>query len=388
MKGISKSRLFNLFRCEERRELFKFFNWFLTVPEARAQAISLGYTPLIAPLATRVLDLLSTVQCKGKGLLDFAETSQHNNPYIVPVFALNIIVIPVLVIAGLGGYCALGLIPRKKVLLFAGLAILSAFAASIGSIFWFLYPTSDTICTLRQWFSTLPYVILMGSLYSKIWYQYYFNDSAVVVVTRKFLRGSVLFFEEHPTDATSEEPKTVKSNLQNSMWLVFVFFLVLQCVLLIIWTATDPFKLGPVDDDINRTREFVCTSERFATWAGLEFGLLVLEMIWGFVIFYFAWGKQHSFTDIRWNLLLNYNLIVTLIVLLVLVGTSSNGQEDTDAFIAQVLIVTTTTGTVMFSAIPAYIQRFAVFKFRKSLKEDAVDLPVGLSRSSTINSNK
>ena len=132
-----------------------------------------------------------------------------------------------------------------------------------------------------------------------------------------------------------------------------VFFLgvLLQLLLLIVWTAVDPFQrivVSVSDLDITTTQQCSCS----VPWVWLlEIALFSVVLLWGVVATYSTWQLKEEVGESKWNLILVYNVIVVVSVSIPVIVTLSPSEEAV-ALVAGFCTWAAASSTSLFVLMP------------------------------------
>jgi len=163
--------------------MLRFFLWALTDGVADQRATDEGYAPLSERLTAIVEARLRTIVCDdpNEALLDIEFVDQHDNAGFIVILVVNIlrllvcvaVVVRLLIFTQpLNSRLMTGKRENEINITFLRVLVshlLGAVLNFISVFFWFLVPTDDAVCILRQWFTFFGYTVQLSSLFTKTW---------------------------------------------------------------------------------------------------------------------------------------------------------------------------------------------------------------------------
>jgi phosphate transport system substrate-binding protein len=327
--------------CNKRREMMRAFRWMQTAEAARARATKQGYAPLTEQLASETVSALASVTCDSQELLAVELLPQHQGAGFDTVFGLSmaafgiaLIASVIFVIIGKKNRDLPGLEYAFTAVMFGGSTLIA-----ISSIFWYLLPDSNTICHLRVWFLTFGITLILASMFSRTWL--YLRIYNVVHRLRKF---------NYKVRYTLESLAGMAATVT------------LQLVIMIVWQVMDPYNSSIViTDDINIYGKYQCQSSMIQTWVIVELVFTGAILIWGVYVVYQAWDLRQKAKDSKWLLIGIYNFIVTICVLVPLVATSVNTDDDMMFYIIVCGIVFINVSTILCVYIPKVFIQYKTY---------------------------
>ena len=224
------------------------------------------------------MKLLQSVRCGDSLLLEKIFVDQHTQkayPSILGICASLVFVVAIIMIR----YHRPGLWFTFYTVSISFGCFLCIFA----SVFWYLVPTTNSICVLRQWVTGLGCIILLATVIGSRWHLSYIKEDK-----NRWARKSIWFI---------------------------IIAIALQVFIQVLWSGIDSFKLKTqVIDPIDLTMEYTCSSEHITAWICLCIAEIVLLLLWGVYIVFFQATKS-SRHEIRWLLINIYNSSLLLVVL-------------------------------------------------------------------------
>lgn len=257
------------------------FRWAMLDPSAVKIATDKGAVPLPANLVSYVLDKWFKLECNGELLLRTEYVHQHTSALVKVVLAFSMILwVIALVLVGSAWYFS----SKGRSPLFYCLCLATGASCAFGSIVLFYkIPKHTYICQLRQWMVCVGLTLLLGVMFSRSWQLHSFY--------RK------------------KDSTTAKREVVASLELIGIVgvILVIQLVLLIIWTAVDRFSsYTHFLNSIDLTARYSCHSDHPLVWLLLELGFFLALLSWGIYVVYSTWSGKASI-DSRWTLIAVYN---------------------------------------------------------------------------------
>lgn len=333
--------------CKQAREMFKWFRWTLVDENARERAEKKGYVPISPSLAQNVLRQLEQVTCDGKALLAKEVIDRHEKGYYNPLLIISIILMSIILLPGL--YILFKSRSNTLSVVYYSLIILGCIVAYLSVIFFYLEPSVDWVCQLRQWLTALGFTILLGAIFTR----------------------TLQIHRIHILDLNNQLQSTPMEKIYKGGLYAFAaclpVILGIQIVILLIWSLTDKLSATySVRDELNLTVAWVCKCNHIWLWIGLEISLFAVILFSSSFIIYKTWSFKAQFFEGRWILISIYNLSVTMGAFIPLYITIK--IDDDKLFI---MAVTAINFAIISTLALLYIQRIIPLLevFRKSVSE-------------------
>jgi len=276
-----------VYSCQEFSDLLKFFIWALTSENADTACNRSGYMPIQDSISLSVSQYLMGLQCRGAPSLN--RTIMHKD--ITSGGALLCLVISYLGIVSLPIITKYSWGDNKVTKIFHACLCCSSFLALLSITFSWLEPT-DVICQFRIWLFGLGDTMVMASVFNYMWRFYLVNKQ----VEEKKWNKKVPIFQT-----------TVAS---------MVIILVLELVLLSVWTGIDPFlQQFDVIDPYDLIGTYSCGSNMTTVWISTQYAFFFALNLWGIYAVTVTWTLQTK--QVRWVIMSIYTTFVTMIVLFV-----------------------------------------------------------------------
>jgi len=159
-------------------------------------------------------------------------------------------------------------------------------------IFFYLKPTSDTICSLRWWLFGFGLVLLTAGVFAR---SYQLKKIHALVKSGQF-------------------QATKRIDHLKLVGMIMGVVIAVELIFLLIGQYTDPFKSSIVAlDPITLTGEWHCVSSNATIWIGVQSGYLIFLLVLGIYAMYSTWGISSSVDDVRVNIFVIF-LCVSLII--------------------------------------------------------------------------
>jgi len=203
----------------------------------------------------------------------------------------------------------------------------------MGVIPWYYTPSSQAVCLSRVWISAMGYAILLATLFLRSWQLYRLYTKMVIDNNWSFQVMNLL-----------------------EMGGAVAFVIILQAILLIIWTLWDPWTPEKVfSDNINNIFEWRCNCEFGYVWFGIEFIFFGCLCVWGTFVVYTAWDWHQIRMQTRWLLISVYNLILVLVIIALL--SFQPNSDDRQFYIASIATCFSTTNVVAAICVPYLLEK-------------------------------
>jgi phosphate transport system substrate-binding protein len=257
--------------CVNRRELLRFLRWALTDTVTASRAQELGYVQPATKVTSLILQKLGEVQCSGELLLGATAVVQHSSPAFVAMLVLACLSCALAIVLG-----AIVLAQARKTMVntekvFLSLMLVGSIVALTSVGLWYAVPSSTGVCLARVWLMFLGMSIALSALFSRLTQIYFIWVSFVTARRMTRERLMLMFFG------------------------VFGIGVLLQVILLAIWTGVDPFGRAVVSvSDLDITTTQVCTCSVPWVWFGLEIALFSIVLLWGVIATYSTWQLKEE----------------------------------------------------------------------------------------------
>ena len=289
--------------CSTMIELWRFFRWFLLDPSPRAQALSIGTALLKQSIAEAILLQIDRFECDNRVLVSLTYEEQRSGASWDAMLIVAMICLVVPFILGVAAIFRYKKSSRASFLFFLFTTLGGAVILLASVILFYLLPDQDSICILRTWFVGIGFVLLIVPIVSKVLW-----CLLLVRLSNKF-RSSDISWQR--------------------LMLPLVIALLLQVVLLILWTSIDPYNSTTVITNPYLGQAiYVCSSEDNWIWFGIEIGAFVGLCALSFVLYCFNSNKQvRNMHDISWSQFTIYNTLIFMIILIPLLAGFENSEE-------------------------------------------------------------
>jgi ABC-type phosphate transport system substrate-binding protein len=337
--------------CDEQRELFKFWRWILEDPVPRFHSESLFYYHLEENITATVMNKLAEVSCNFRVQIGREVIVQHTSSGFLALIILASVSL------GLIGVLFIPIFFRKVISLseriHLALVLAGGSIALVSSFAWYLVPSSNVVCQLRIWLSLWGISLILSSVFGRLM-QYYF------------------IWYYHFKQVRKLEQSTIVQVLAASV----VAVQMIQTVILIVWTAVDPYSSRIAAFDVlNLQDNFECASNSIWVWGGIELAFAGVALLWGTFWTYCTWQLNAIAGDSKYMVLVLYNIIIVVIVLPFL-ATSVLGEDSFALLMGFAFLVL--TDAIVF---PLFIPR--AFKLLQHWRKKKVKESLGSNRTET-----
>jgi len=282
-------------QCDNYREIFKFIHWALFDPFARNRIIEEGFGPLGTDLQSLALTRLESIQCNGV----YIARAQDERTTDVAIYVSIILVIIILIIVLLLSFMHTYYFRSSRIhVSYSLVLILGSIVTLTAPLFWFSTPNTPGVCLGRVWFTSLGFVILLASMFSRTW-----QLRTIYKLDKSKRIGEI------------RQLKPVANAILKLVY-ALVTFVVVDIILLTIWSSVDPYSPEfVVVDDTALLGLWQCHSDRTAVWMSFQILLLSGMIIFGIVVIYQTWtfSNQNVVLETRWVLMALYNIILVLV---------------------------------------------------------------------------
>uniref|UniRef100_A0A6B2L020 G-protein coupled receptors family 3 profile domain-containing protein n=1 Tax=Arcella intermedia TaxID=1963864 RepID=A0A6B2L020_9EUKA len=277
-------------RCNLRRDAAKFFVWVLTSKSASYLAALNGFVNIPPQLESYILPHLHTIECSGESLLSYRIVPKHNTASIGGLVVSFVICVFVVVVHIL-------LLPTYKHRLVSkvltSILCFSSVINYLSLIFWFLEADRNAICLARVWVFAIANTLLMSVVFNTT-LQYYFIKITI---------------DDHA------QMNTKFSFLPSTLGIIGSFLLI-QIVLLVVWTVVDPYiSVVQVTNQVDYVGSYACDSTYLSTWLIIECIFFLILLIFGLYCVVYTW--KILTTKSRWLLMCIYNSVIVFAICIV-----------------------------------------------------------------------
>lgn len=186
-----------------------------------------------------------------------------------------------------------------------------------------MIPDSNAICQARIWLTTMGYCMILTAMFERtfqikrVYGKVFKNNQLTATVAGLFEMGGTVGV-----------------------------VIILQVVLMIIWTCVDPYYSVYVAQQTPFDVTYACRSSNVNVWLSLEsiyFGIL---LIWTIYVVYSTWSIRTFIVESRWILIAMYNILLFLGLLATLLATLKEDDDLLYNIIVPFIELSTTTVVV------------------------------------------
>ena len=289
--------------CQAVLSVWRYIRWMLLDPSARIEALNIGAAMLKLSIAEAVLTRNQKLECNGFNLLDYTYEDQRTGASWDAMLSVAMICLVVPFLLGVAAIFRYKKSARAGFLFFLFSTLSGAVLLLVSVILFYLLPDQNSICILRTWFVGIGFVLLIVPIVSKILW-----CLILVRMSTKFKSSDVSW---------------------QRLAIPLVIAVLLQVVLLILWTSIDPYNSTTViTDPYVGYAIYVCSSESNWTWFGIEIGCFVGLCTFSFILYCINSNKQvRNMHDVSWSQFTIYNILIFMIILIPLLSGFENSEE-------------------------------------------------------------
>jgi phosphate transport system substrate-binding protein len=345
--------------CAHRREALRFLRWGLTDPSPQKRIANLGYVALTPKVQSLVLQALLNITCGGVSLLSTSIVDQHQNGAYIAMMVLTGLFGAIACFLFIVAFTRKGQVVSERV--FLALMFAGGMLAYAAVVMWYLVPSNFSICQARQWLTFGSIAFMLCAIFSRLFQIHQIWLSYMVRV----------------------------KGLSNTALHVYYFvsfgaFVLAQVIILIVWSAVDPFSSIQVTvSQVDVTAGYQCSSNNIWIWAGLEIGFYALLLIWGVYLLYATWDIKQEVGESRWLLIAVYNVIIVTAIAIPLAVAIPG--EDNWGLVGGWCTFAIVTSTLSLVLLPRALD---VFFAKKKGEDDVPSLSKGRDTQSAEGGSK